>query len=79
MRFKIPVWYDRMMDRLAFVILPPPVPIYGRITALDLTLAIYTVILGAVLTWWFDSWWWFLATIVSMIFAAILDRFVFSG
>jgi hypothetical protein len=48
-------------------------------TALDLTLAIYTIVLAAGLTWWFDNWLWFPAALLCMAFAAMLDRWFFHG
>jgi hypothetical protein len=78
-RFRIPSWYDRTMDRIAYAVFPPPVPIFGKVTILDLTLAIYTFVLAAVLTWWFDNWLWFPATLLCMAFAAMLDRWFFHG
>ena len=65
------------MDAIAFCLLPPPRPIGVKIAGHDVTLievalAGYTLVIGVGLWLWFGTWLWFLATVASMILAAIM-------
>jgi hypothetical protein len=69
------------MDWISNHIFPEPKPIghkvFGhQITQTDLALAAYTLILGAVLAFYF-GWIYFVATILSMIFAGMLMTWFF--
>jgi len=74
MKIPIPHWYDRAMDRLAMIVLPPNKPIgFYRITWLDLAVYVGYPLAGAIaLFLWTGSWYWFPAVALSMAFAAIL-------
>jgi hypothetical protein len=76
MKFRVPAFYDKVMDGIARALFPPPVRIVGPITAVDLTLAIYFVLAAAGAIWWSGNWMWGLAVLLCAALAWMIDRWM---
>lgn len=81
MKIRIPArvmqYYDRTVYFIACCLFPPPKPIGVKIgdhqiTLIDIALACYTIAIGVGLTLYFGHWIWFVATVLSMIMAAMI-------
>jgi hypothetical protein len=70
--------YDRVLNWIADHIFPSPHPMFKiagyEIDSIDVTLAIYTLMIGIGLWWMFDNWLWAVAAPLSMIMASMIYR-----
>lgn len=69
MRFRVPAWYDGLMDTIAIIIFPSR-------KYLHLTLLFYFALMAAALVWWSGNWLWAPAVLSCAALAWILDRWV---
>jgi hypothetical protein len=79
MKIPIPKQYDRVMDWIAFHILPPDKPtglrLFGHaVTWLELALVAYPTAGATALFLWTGDWLWFPAVAACMAFAAFWWR-----
>jgi len=82
MRSKAWKLYNRTMDGVAMVFFPANKPTRFRIGthrlhSTDITIAIYTLLIGLGLAWYFENWLWFPATVLSMVMSWMLLTWFF--
>lgn len=67
-----------MMDWIARHIFPPPHPMFKivgyEIDSIHVALAIYTLMIGIGLAWYFSNFLWLIAVPLCMIMASMLHR-----
>jgi hypothetical protein len=69
MRFRIPKAYDHVMDWIAWILFPPPIKVWGKITLTDIALILYFVAIAVGLSIYFNDWRWLLGTALCVGFA----------
>jgi hypothetical protein len=77
MKIRIPRFYDRVMDWIAFHLLPPDKPtglrLFGHaVTWLELALVAYPTVGAIALFLWSGNWLWFPAIVGSMALAVVV-------
>jgi hypothetical protein len=79
MRTKVWKLYDRTMDGIAMILFPANKPTRfwigkHQLHSTDITIAIYTLLIGIGLAWFFANWLWFPGTLLCMAMAAMMHR-----
>ena len=71
MRIPIPRWVDGALDLIALILFPSRNPI-----AINVALAIYTLMIGIGLSLTFGNWLWLPGTIVCMVLAWMISEWM---
>jgi hypothetical protein len=74
--------YNRMLDCIAAIVFPISKPTnfwigHYRVHSNDITMAIYTMLIGFGLAWYFSHWLWIVAAPLCMILAVMLFEWFF--
>jgi hypothetical protein len=82
MKTRVWKYYDRTMDGIAMILFPVNKPTRfwignHQLHATEITLAIYTLLIGVGLSLVFDNWLWFPATVLCMVMAAMMYRMMY--
>lgn len=70
MKFRVPAWYDPLMDVIAMIVFPSR-------KYLNLTLAFYAVMIAVGMVWWSGNWLWAPGVLLCGAFAYIMDRMMY--